>query len=303
MSTEQEKMKVQSVQWLFTINHNDPTLELNWENILTTREGIKYACAGKEIGPENGIHHFQGFVVFVTKKRIPEARKFFIDKTVHIGDWNSRPSFSQILSADYCIKDGQFIEIGTRPRKSTGDDEKGRWDGIRDLCKRQKVMEAIELHPHLISHMGSLERYAAKFSRPFSMEKLDNYWIWGDTGKGKTFWVRNREGDKLYVAEGLDKFDFGTYNTDVHKAVLIDDVTADDLRGQVKKLKNISDHYSFNPQTKGGYIGHIRPERIYVTSFSDPKDYLPSVEYVQIKRRFKIMNVESIEFKILNQQQ
>lgn len=119
--------------------------------------------------------------------------------------------------------------------------------------------------------------------KPSDLDKLDNYWICGPTGTGKSLGVRN-------------KFP-GLYNKPLNKwwcsyagedTVLLDDFGKDHAC-LGNHLKNWADHYAFVGEKKGG-SETIRPRRIVVTSNYIPEEIWEDKGMLEpIMRRFKVI--------------
>jgi len=96
--------------WCFTLNNYT---EVDEERISQLRDqrGV-YVCYGKEKG-ENGTPHLQGFVSFPSRKRMTYVKNV-------IGQ--AHFSMARMLdnSIDYCQKDGDYVEFGTRPQNKKG---------------------------------------------------------------------------------------------------------------------------------------------------------------------------------------
>jgi Putative viral replication protein len=101
----------QSTRWCFTINN--PTAEDTTllDNVFAgvPGNGVVYIVYGREVG-ENGTPHLQGFVSFASRKRLGTVRRI-IGLRGHYEP--TRGTTAQ--AADYCKKDGDFVEAGTAP--------------------------------------------------------------------------------------------------------------------------------------------------------------------------------------------
>ena len=91
--------------WVFTLNnYNDGECEGGW---LPEAE---YWVIGKEVG-ETGTPHLQGYVVFMDRYRLKQITDSHpVAKRCH---WEPQSKFSTPKqAADYCKKEGAFIEHG-----------------------------------------------------------------------------------------------------------------------------------------------------------------------------------------------
>jgi len=90
--------------WCFTLNNYNQDII---DNIVENAPFYDYIVFGKEVG-ESGTPHLQGFVSFPSRVR----RNYCIEK---IGQAHFTVARSVDDSIRYCKKDGDFVEIGTRP--------------------------------------------------------------------------------------------------------------------------------------------------------------------------------------------
>lgn len=104
-------MMAQSTRWCFTLNNftEDEFNHLQSLGDNMVGNGLVYLVFGRETG-ESGTPHLQGFVVFSTRKRLRFLRNFISAR----GHYEAaRGDTSE--AADYCKKDGDFIEFGELP--------------------------------------------------------------------------------------------------------------------------------------------------------------------------------------------
>lgn len=99
-------MDNKSKYWCFTLNN--PVIGVDADSISRlVAEGIAaYVVIGHERG-EGGTPHFQGYVEFVNRKRLTQA-KLLIGTRAHL---ERRRGTAEEARA-YCIKDGVFEEFG-----------------------------------------------------------------------------------------------------------------------------------------------------------------------------------------------
>lgn len=90
--------------WCFTLNNYT---ESDVDRIVDGASGFDYIVFGKEVG-DSGTPHLQGFVSFPTRVR----RNVCVDK---IGQAHFTVARHIDNAIQYCKKDGDFIELGTKP--------------------------------------------------------------------------------------------------------------------------------------------------------------------------------------------
>jgi len=261
----------QGKRWCFTLNN--PTEE-EYAAIMALE--CKYLICGREIG-EHGTPHLQGFIVFLTNKRLNAARQAIPRAHLEI----ARGTTDQ--AADYCSKDGNYAEKGTRPRNALDQarDQKEKWT---DIIRSARAGTTEDEYPR------EFIQYNAVLGRLYqpSIQALDSFsglWFYGKPGAGKSRLARYlypESYDKL-----LNKWWDGYVD---EETVLIDDIgQSHQLMGHF--LKRYADHYPFRAEFKGG-SKVIRPKRIIVTSnykieeiWRDDKEMIAA-----LNRRFKTTN-------------
>jgi len=170
--------------------------------------------------------------------------------------------------------------------KIGGDAEKERWSTIIDLAAEGNLEEIRKTEPNAFLHAyRTLRQIATDYMKPLpDLTMLDNYWVWGAPGLGKTLWVKSQH-PEIYL-KPCNKWWDGYQG---QKVVLLDELekrAAEFNMGHY--LKEWCQHKHFLGEIKGGTIP-IRFEKMYVTSnysmeviFKDDDVMLEAV-----KRRFK----------------
>ena len=108
-----------SKRWCFTLNNYSEQEEQHVAGLFGTTDSIGYLVAGREVG-DSGTPHLQGFVVFTTRKSLIQVRGI-IGARIHAEISRGLPA----QAAEYCKKDGDFIEFGTLPE---GQGRRTDWD-------------------------------------------------------------------------------------------------------------------------------------------------------------------------------
>jgi hypothetical protein len=119
------------------------------------------------------------------------------------------------------------------------------------------------------------------------LDKLDNDWLYGGTGSGKSLGAREKataDGLRFFVKEPNRWWD----NYDGEEVVIVEDL---DLQSadQCRSLKIWADMYPFHGEVKLGHTKLIRPRRIVVTSNYSPADiWSREGDLNPILRRFRV---------------
>lgn len=99
-----------SSRWCYTLNNYTSEDEIYLQSVT-----CKYHVYGREVG-ESGTRHLQGFITFSGQKRLSGVRK--ICERAH---WEVTKGTS-VQAADYCKKDGDWVEFGTPPAQGSRTD-------------------------------------------------------------------------------------------------------------------------------------------------------------------------------------
>ncbi|ACQ78166.1 putative Rep protein [Circovirus-like genome CB-A] len=266
-----------SRNWCFTYN--------NYDSSPRIQKCMKYLTYGYEVG-ESGTPHLQGFVIF--KNAVAKPSQYF-KPAYHFEKARGTPQ----QALEYCQKDGNFKEFGEKPKTvadggaAGGEANKRRYEEAFSAAKEGR-MDDIPADIY-IRHYSTLKKIRFDHAPPAqNNDVLNNYWVYGPSGTGKSKSVREFFGKSLYVKNQNKWFD-GYEGEDF---VLIDDVHPNWSGKTI--LKIWSDHYPFSPETKGGHIKMIRPEGIIVTSnYTIEEMYEAEEDRQPIRRRFKVIKSEA----------
>lgn len=231
-----------------------------------------YLSVGEEVG-ESGTPHLQGLIFFKNARSFDAVRKLL---GCHV-----EPCKSLQAAIDYTQKDGKFIEKGTRPMKPVekGECNKKRYERAWDLAKEGRI-EEIDADLR-VRHFSTFKRIREDYvEEPAINEKLENYWLWGPTGTGKSHSARERFPD-AYI-KNKDRWWDGYKGQD---NVIIEEWSPEEKIEQ--RLKVWADKYPFRAEIKGGSM-MIRPKRIIVTSnYCIDECFARKQDADPIKRRFQ----------------
>lgn len=277
-----------SKEWCFT-SFNE--LEPAYNGVL-----MQYLCYGKEVCPTSGRPHWQGYVVFVNRARLAEAK-------THCGrSWHLEAARGSLAeNVGYCSKDGVFTEHGTRPAekgKPGGVATRNKWMAIRQQAEsgdfnaipsKVYVQHARGLH---FIHDYAATRRPVLDVLPGSVVGV---WIHGEPGVGKSHFLRAAvaaRGASLY-AKAASKWWDG-YSGEAY--VIIDDIDIGHANlGHA--LKIWLDLYPFVAEHKGG-AQKIRPLHVYITSNYSIYDVFGKDVplYRALERRCLVVNAVSRDY-------
>lgn len=244
--------------WCFTIN-NYTDADIHKLNDFSLHEQCKYIVYGKETG-ESGTKHLQGYVSLCSRLQLPKLREY-ISARGHFEISRGTPK----QAADYCKKDGDFVEFGGLPERSgTRNDLQAVQTRIREGATRDEIRD--EFFGVYIKYPRSLDAYINDF-KPKRNWQTENIIFWGKTGKGKTRAVYDYiKEDEIYAHPGESWFD-GYQGQSV---VLFDDYNGSEFK--LSYLLKLLDRYPMQVPVKGGYVNWI-PRHIYFTSNKDPNEW------------------------------
>lgn len=258
---------------------------------------MEYMVVGEEVG-ENGTPHVQGFVILKVRTRLSAMKKWMPRAHLELMRGNSEQA------AEYCKKDGNFMEygvfefvdksggLGTRSIQGASRGGEAKAQLYRDviaLAKKGQFQNIENDYPvQYWQNYHTMKRIAMDNPHKLdSLDRLDNEWIYGLPGVGKSRVARS-ENPGAYI-KLHNKWWLGYKFEDV---VIYDDLSRNDANWVGDMLKTWADHYPFPAETKGdGMV--IRPKKIIITSNYTPDD-LFAHDYdlcEAIKRRFKIRHL------------
>lgn len=187
---------------------------------------------------------------------------------------------------EYCIKDGDFVEVGTVPgdARSGGAAEKARWEDARKLARTGKV-EDVPADIYVRYYRTLKEIAKDHVVPPPDADGVTGLWFYGPAGCGKSRDVRSR-----YPNSYLKLCNKWWDGYQGQESVIIDDVDkAHSVLGHHFKIW--SDRYAFNAETKGGMLC-IRPKIIVVTSQYMIEDIWDDQETREaLNRRFTVERI------------
>lgn len=255
-------------KFVFTLNNYDDS-HCNW---FEDSEIFKYVCFGREVG-EGLTPHLQGYFEFEnnSKKSIKACQSLIQQHggpRMHIEVAKGSPK----QAIDYCEKDGQFWEKGTRPM---GQGKRTDLDQVASLVMKGASMSDVahEFPAQVIKFSRGIE-YLINLTCPRRKHKTVVWWLWGPAGSGKSkyAWETHPE---AYAKNSAHKWWSGYTGQEV--------VIMDDFRPSKEIPFNfiltLFDRYPLQVETKGGTV-EFTSQTIIVTSPYSPEQTLQNMEWI-----------------------
>ena len=261
-----------SRNYVFTINNYTEA-----DQDAVDKLACRYLIVGEEVG-ESGTPHLQGAVCFKNARSMKSVSKDLPRAHLEVmrGNWKENIA--------YCSKQGKFTERGSRPMSQAekGDLNKERYERAWALAKEGKI-EEIDADIR-IRHLSTLKKIALDFGvPPKPNDTLENRWIWGPTGSGKS-----REAAMTYPGAYYKMCNKWWDGYKGEETVIIDDLDKRHVH-LAHHLKIWADHNPFIAEWKGG-ASTIRHKRIIITSNYPPEGiWEAEPETLEpLQRRYKI---------------
>lgn len=256
----------------------------NTNNVLTALEsndGIEYIAWCTESAPTTGHTHMHIYIRFRNDTAVATVKELFPGAHVEVCHG------SENANIVYLQKQGDFHEHGTA-HLERGESEKRKWKDILEHCEANDLDYIKSEYPQVyVTRLRDLERIRNKKVVKESIDRLQNMWIKGKTGRGKSRSVRTRF-PGLYQKNWNKWWD----NYEYEDTVLLEDADPDVCEHIAYYLKIWADHHPFNAEVKGGMFKAIRPKRIIVTSQYSIEDCFHRPEDREaLLRRFEVIDM------------
>lgn len=275
--TKPVAQELQHPNWCFTLQFGDsPSIDQETAEALVRAAEPKatYIICGREVAPTTGQRHLQGYIQLKKPARITELRKVI---PCH---WEPAVADDE-KNYNYCSKEGDFWEFGTRRELNPGKREKLRWQEAKDSAIAGDLGS---IDPQIfVSHYMSLRSIQKDFmTMPDRLQGPCGFWYHGAAGAGKSF--KAREDFPSAYFKMCNKWWDGYQG---EENVILDDFDkGHNVLGH--HLKIWADEYPFVAEIKGTACA-IRPKAFVITSQYSPEDIWQDSETLEaIRRRFKV---------------
>lgn len=279
------KPEVRKTQWAWTSFDLSDDFTQHIANEVSRPDCSVYLCYQREVCPDSGRLHLQGFVCFKVRHTRGAVKSLFKNDALHCD-----PAKYTVAAIDYCFK----LESRQYP------DQEPRTYGLRSdvpilplvggarsdlaivaaaVVSGESIRSIALRQPEIFvrNHRGlsALHEHVAQPSCKVFIPKTV-YWFHGPTGTGKT---------RRAVAEALDLTDdskiyFKTPGPWWDGMNDPDVVIMDDFRASwfpFAQLLNFLDGYQILVPVKGGFT-LLRPKFIYITSAKPPEELYCALE-------------------------
>ncbi len=213
----------------------------------------KYLVMGKEVG-EKGTPHLQGYVE-MEQVRFNKLKKM-LGERCHIEMCAGSPEQNEV----YCKKAGDWIEVGVRSKPG----ERTDLTGVR-LVAREAGMRGV-------TNMESVNSQAIRVAEKWLTYNEDErdwvpevVWIYGESGCGKSKFVRELAGEDYYTKNSGSMWYEGY---DAHEVVIFDDFR--ESWWPIEEMLGLLDRYGKRVEFKGGSRQFLA-KRIYITTVRSPR--------------------------------
>lgn len=287
----------QSRRWCWTLNNPLESERAAIDALLPTQSAspdaawpeVSYIAYGMETGA-SGTPHLQGYLELVRKSSLgkpPQGNRAGSGVRSIRGLYRAHFEVArgtQQQCVDYCFKDGDAHEFGTRIRQGARRD----LQAVRDrLASGEDVLTACGDDVGLfLQYSRGLEKLQQALL-PDRTWQTDVVWIWGPTGTGKSrrahMEASNFAGDRGYYScpdTSWKWFDGYTGQ----KYVVCDDI-APESYPPVATFLRLCDRYPLQIPVKGGFV-KIQWRIVWITcNFSPQQIYGHSQQYAAVARR------------------
>lgn len=216
---------------------------------------FEYLCYGKEVCPNTGKSHLQGYIYFKNAKSFSAVQKLLTPRHIEAAKGSTEDSVK------YCSKDGDFYEFGVRPKQGSRTDIHNMNELIQQgNCTMRDIVSSVTSFQSV--RMAEIKM---KYFEPARDWKTQVYWFYGKSGTGKTKKAFEMCDDPYMCMEDNKWWE----GYDGHEDVIIDDYRRDFCKFKV--LLQLLDRYPMRVECKGG-SRQFRAKRLFITTPKSPRE-------------------------------
>lgn len=260
-------MATQTTTWCFTDHCSDPLAE----DLAISPDQVHFLVAQREVCPDTGKLHWQGYVQLTRNQRLA-----YVQKLLPGAHWEPAKG-SPDQNIKYCTKAESRL-AGAEPVIYGEPKTKGQrtdLDEFRAEVKSGKRMRTLvdEGFLPLLARYPKLYDKLVALTRPPVNPERKVVLLYGKAGAGKTRYVFDKHGesDELFLqplSNGTPWFD----GYDSHEICLIDDFDGAASKVSLTTTLKLLDIYPLQVPIKGGHAWW-NPKTIYVTTNLRPTDW------------------------------
>lgn len=267
--------------WCFTVpygsDHPFDTLDL---------DQVKFIVVGEEHGeptaekPE-GYHHFQGYIVFHTNKRMTGVKGFLKRSFAHCEIAKGSPD----QNIRYCTKEHEHFRHGEVPESHQGQ----RMDLIKFKTAIKDGSTELELYERFPMEMIKFPRFFQQYRRALdgleretkSFYPMEVIYIYGMAGTGKSRMVMEKwpGAYRVPIAEGQKLWMDGYKGEET--------IVLEDFESSLpyRTLLRITDVYPMQVEVKGGFVSRNWRRVVFTSNLQLNEQYPDQHERMPLERR------------------
>ena len=154
-------MTSRAANWCFTLNNYTDEHEAALAELGNDRDTVVCLTYGREVAPETGTPHLQGFVRFTSRLRFAQVQEKLPGCHLSVA--------RRVKQAyEYCQKDGDFELFGGMPENRQG--ERTELKAFKDAVKNGDCMTADDAREHHSSIYMQCPRFVIEYLRQHAPE-------------------------------------------------------------------------------------------------------------------------------------
>lgn len=284
------KSKVKARNFTFTSFNNEIEPQVEWG-------AFKYMAYEKEICPDTGREHWQGFFTMETSYTLGAMVQKINIKNIKTKSrfWHIERMYGSLdKNKQYCSKDKNFTEFGEKPKQGKRNDLVKLKD---DIFEGKTDCDKIVYEEPMLYHQygRTLEKIEIVAYRKKKREhRTEGLWYYGKTGSGKSYRAAQESKNIGTFIWTADKGWWDGYKPLEHKIVIIDD-----FRGNMPYadlLRLIDETNAMVPLRNKGQIPFLA-KKVIITSSLTPEECYNNLskndKIDQLLRRLKIYRFQA----------